>query len=65
MPNIVNIIQTDTFEEWRVKDNELGAVLGDLTLVNSNSKAGEDTVIVTLNNLRYETTNNAGWVGDI
>jgi len=65
MPNIVNIIQTDTFEAWRVKNNELGTVLGDLTLINSNNKSGEDTVIVTLNNLRYETTNNAGWVGDI
>ena len=65
MPNTVNISLTNTFEEWRVKDNEIGAALGDLSNINSNAKTGEDTVIATLNNLRTETTNNAGWIGDI
>ena len=65
MPNTVNISLTNTFEEWRVKDNEIGAALGDLDNINSNAKTGEDTVVATLNNLRTETTNNAGWIGDI
>ena len=65
MPNIVNISQTNTFEEWRVKNNEINTALGDLTLINSNSIDGEDTLIPTINHLRSETTNNRLWIGSI
>ena len=65
MANIVNVTTTNTFEEWRVKTNELGTALGDLDAINSNAQAGEDNLVATLNNLRTEATNNAGWIGDI
>ena len=65
MANVVNIATTNTFEEWRLKNNEIGAIIGDLTLINTNAMSGEGTLIPTVNNLRTETTNNAGWIGDI
>jgi|JYMV01.1.fsa_nt_gi hypothetical protein len=65
MPNTVNVSYTNTFEEWRIKTNEVGSALGDLSTINSNSVSGEDTVIGTLNNLRTETSNNSVWLGDI
>ena len=65
MANTVNVTTTNTFEEWRVKTNELGTALGDLDAINSNAQAGEDNLVATLNNLRTEATNNAGWIGDI
>ena len=65
MANIINISQTNTFEEWRTRTNELGSALGDLDNINSNNETGEDNVVDTLNNLRSETTNNALWIGQI
>ncbi len=65
MANTVNVSSTNTFEEWRVKTNELGEAIGDLTLINSNTMDGEETIVVTVNNLRTESNNNAIWIGDI
>ena len=38
MANTVNVTKANTFEQWRVKTNELGTALGDLdTLTASDS----------------------------
>ena len=37
MANTVNVTTANTFEEWRVKTNELGTKIGDLDEV-TNSK---------------------------
>jgi hypothetical protein len=65
MPNIINIALTDTFEQWRVKDNEVGAALGDVATLNLGGVTGDETVISSLNELRIDTTNQAGWIGNI
>ncbi len=65
MANIVNVLLTDTFSNWRDKNNEIGDAIGDLDLLNQAGETGEDDIISTLNNLRTETTNNLGWIGNI
>jgi hypothetical protein len=65
MANIVNILLTNTFEEWRVKDNEIGAALGDIELLNLAGVTGDETVITALNELRTDATNNASRIGAI
>lgn len=65
MPNIINIALTDTFEQWRVKDNEVGAALGDVATLNLAGVAGDETIISSLNELRSDTTSQAGWIGSI
>jgi len=64
MPNIVNIALTDTFEQWRVKDNEIGAAIGDIDALNLAGVAGDESIISSLNELRIDTTNQAAWIGD-
>jgi hypothetical protein len=65
MPNIVNIALTNTFEEWRVKDNEMGTALGDLSKLNLGNESGDESVILALNALRIDANNNTGWIGTI
>jgi hypothetical protein len=65
MSNIINIALTDTFEQWRVKDNEVGAALGDVATLNLGGVTGDETVISSLNELRIDTTNQAGWIGNM
>lgn len=65
MANTVNVSLTDTFDQWRVKTNEVGTAIGDLDLLNLAGEAGEDTIVGTLNNLRNETDNQLVWIGSI
>lgn len=65
MANIVNVLLTDTFSNWRDKNNEIGDAIGDLDLLNIAGEPGEDDIISTLNNLRSETNNQLGWIGTI
>ena len=65
MANTVNVSLTDTFDQWRVKTNEIGTAVGDLDLLNLAGETGEDTIVGTLNNLRSETDNQLVWIGNI
>jgi hypothetical protein len=65
MPNIVNIALTNTFEEWRVKDNEMGTALGDLSNLNLGGVTGDENVVSSLNALRVDMTNHGGWIGNM
>jgi len=44
----VNVTTANTFEEWRVKTNELGTAVGDLTNLTAND-SGATTIIAALN----------------
>ena len=47
MANTVNVTTANTFEEWRVKTNELGTKIGDLDEV-TNSDIGATTIVAAL-----------------
>ena len=47
MANTVNVTTANTFEEWRVKTNELGTKIGDLDEV-TNSDVGGTTIVNAL-----------------
>ncbi len=65
MANTINILLTDTFEQWRVKDNEIGAAIGNLDNLNLAGVSGDETVVSALNELRIDATNQAGWIGNM
>ena len=65
MANTVNITLTNTFEEWRVKDNQIGAAIGDIDALNSGGITGDETIISALNALRIDADNNDGRIGNI
>ena len=47
MANTVNVTTANTFEEWRVKTNELGTKIGDLDEV-TNSDIGATTIVAAV-----------------
>ena len=47
MANTVNVTTANTFEEWRVKTNELGTKIGDLDKV-TNSDIGATTIVAAV-----------------
>ena len=47
MANTVNVTTANTFEQWRVKTNELGTKIGDLDEV-TNSDIGATTIVAAL-----------------
>ena len=47
MANTVNVTTANTFEQWRVKTNELGTGIGDLDKV-TNSDIGATTIVGAL-----------------
>ena len=64
MANTVNVTKANTFEQWRVKTNELGTALGDLdTLTASDSSA--TTVVAALNVHDTSTEAAAAAIGTI
>ena len=48
MANTVNVTKANTFEQWRVKTNELGTAIGDLDTLTSGDSGGT-TIIAALN----------------
>jgi hypothetical protein len=64
MANTVNVTTANTFEQWRVKTNEMGTALGDLdTLTASDSSA--TTVVAALNVHDTSTEAAAAAIGTI
>ena len=64
MANTVNVTKVNTFEEWRVKTNEMGTALGDLdTLTAADSSA--TTVVAALNVHDTSTEAAAAAIGTI
>ena len=64
MANTVNVTTANTFEEWRVKTNEMGTALGDLdTLTAADSSA--TTVVAALNVHDTSTEAAAAAIGTI
>jgi len=47
MANTVNVTTANTFEQWRVKTNELGTKIGDLDEV-TNSDIGATTIVAAV-----------------
>jgi len=63
----VNVTTANTFEEWRVKTNQLGTAIGDLTNLTAND-SGATTVVAALN--IHDTATEAaaaaiGTIGDL
>ena len=54
MANVVNVITTNTFEEWRVKTNEIGTGVGDLDELDQSTTLPYATVIAALKGLIAE-----------
>jgi len=62
MANIVNVTTSNTFEEWRVKTNEVGTAVGDLdNLTSLNIGAADIVAALTLSKSNVDT--NTGSVG--
>ena len=53
-PNVVDVSTTNTFEEWRVKSNEIGTAIGDLHELDDSSTLPYATVIASLKGLIAE-----------
>ena len=47
MANTVNVTTANTFEQWRVKTNEIGTAIGDLDDV-TNSDIGATTLVAAV-----------------
>ena len=48
MANVVNVAVTDTFEEWRVKTNEIGTAMGDIDELTVSGSVGYANVVEAL-----------------
>jgi hypothetical protein len=57
-PNVVDVSTTNTFEEWRVKSNEIGTAIGDLHELDDSSTLPYATVIDALKGIIAELTTN-------
>jgi hypothetical protein len=55
-----NVLQTDTFEEWRLKSNALGSLVGDL----SNLSTTETNVVDAVNQLRTDSDSINTYIGN-
>lgn len=58
MANVVNVTTTNTFEEWRVKSNEVGTAVGDLDELDNSTTLPYATVIDALKGIIAELTTN-------
>ena len=64
MANTVNVTNTNTFEQWRVKGNEVGTAVGDLDNLTSGN-TGETNVVSALTTLKTNTDTNTTNIGTI
>jgi hypothetical protein len=48
MANVVNVATTDTFEEWRVKTNEIGTSIGDIDELTVSGSVGYTNIVEAL-----------------
>ena len=62
MANTVNVTKANTFEQWRVKTNELGTAIGDLDTLTSGDSGGT-TIIAALNLRDNEVEANTAIIG--
>ena len=62
MANTVNVTTANTFEQWRVKTNELGTAIGDLDTLTSGDSGGT-TIIAALNLRDNEVEANTAIIG--
>jgi hypothetical protein len=46
--SLITVNTSDTFEQWRVKTNDISSLVGDIALLNS----GEGNIVSALNNVR-------------
>jgi len=62
MANTVNVTTANTFEQWRVKTNEMGTALGDLDALTS-ADSGATTIVAALNVRDTEVEANTALIG--
>jgi len=62
MANTVNVTKANTFEEWRVKTNEIGTAIGDLDTLTS-ADSGATTIVAALNVRDTEVEANTALIG--
>jgi hypothetical protein len=62
MANTVNVTTANTFEQWRVKTNELGTAIGDLDTLTS-ADSGATTIVAALNIRDNEVEANTALIG--
>ena len=62
MANTVNVTTANTFEQWRVKTNEMGTALGDLDALTS-AASGATTIVAALNVRDTEVEANTALIG--
>ena len=62
MANTVNVTKANTFEEWRVKTNEIGTAIGDLDTLTS-ADSGATTIVAALNVRDTEVEANTAIIG--
>jgi hypothetical protein len=62
MANTVNVTTANTFEEWRVKTNELGTAIGDLDTLTAGD-SGAATIVAALNIRDNEVEANTAIIG--
>ncbi len=62
MANTVNVTTANTFEQWRVKTNEIGTAIGDLDTL-STTDSGGSTIIAALNARDTEVEANTAIIG--
>ena len=62
MANTVNVTPANTFEEWRVKTNEIGTAIGDLDTLTS-ADSGATTIVAALNVRDTEVEANTAIIG--
>jgi len=62
MANTVNVTTANTFEQWRVKTNELGTAIGDLDALTTGD-SGAATIVAALNVRDDEVEANTAIIG--
>ena len=62
MANTVNVTPANTFDQWRVKTNEIGTAIGDLDTLTSGD-SGATTIVAALNVRDTEVEANTAIIG--
>ena len=62
MANTVNVTPANTFDQWRVKTNEIGTAIGDLDTLTSGD-SGATTIVAALNLRDNEVEANTAIIG--
>ena len=62
MANTVNVTPANTFDQWRVKTNEIGTAIGDLDALTSGD-SGATTIVAALNVRDTEVEANTAIIG--